>query len=412
MKNKILAALLSLIAAGSAWADDAPIEGRWLMSDPCEGYSYRSDYRLELAEGGTASLSMPINIDGESSYNEDNPFYLADAHLSTTGTWQKTAAGLTLSFDQAIESSIDKVYFQDSQSVRAAINALLSTKKEEMTDFIKTRLGSVKISELNEYSLSIAKGSTKSAFARQGVASGEMEEADKALRADEYFEYDSTRRIVTRFKRHYNDGTVTFDAEKGTVIEFANGDRFEGKCRLGCIHPGGVITTPDKNSFDEALQVARRIHERPMISDQMFEIKEGTYHYANGSDEQWVKGASSYLLNIAVEAHNSKVMDKLKILRSTCAAAKKKLIAEGFRQSQVTALIDNCTVEYGMPRELFLRAKQLGANVTLSNPFVVDNRYRAYIVSFIDLKTGDTILDSIVRFHWLSDKVIYIGSDF
>lgn len=223
------------------------------------------------------------------------------------------------------------------------------------------------------------------------------------------------------FKKKFKDATVTFVSNGSSIVEYNNGDKFEGVARFGLVFFDGRKFDPSTNrgvgSYEENYDAMRNsVMNQESLNDVEFYIKSGTYTFADGSTQEWKDGsttnqknsmnadrerAQKVVIKKAIEEKKARLAD----LAITCAKTRRQLIAEGYSAAYVNSLFDHNTILTGTPKSMIERAAQLGCNFTIEMKMKdKESGHTQWALAFESQDGREWI--QYVTFHSLTNRVI------
>lgn len=201
---------------------------------------------------------------------------------------------------------------------------------------------------------------------------------------------------IMSFIKAYKDGAVYFhdiNLKEQSKIEFIGKGKFSGKFHFGSLRA-------DNNIKD--FKYLKDEWNNESISSFYFVIVEGDYTDSKGVCEHWVKGRTENDYKKIVADYNKRMelaqaefVAKLKTAREN---AKRTLISEGFNESDVNALLYQCTIEKGMPMRLIKRADELNANLKIELDVKIDG-FPRQLVSIYNAENGELIFQKFIGYN-------------
>ena len=158
------------------------------------------------------------------------------------------------------------------------------------------------------------------------------------------------------------------------------------------------------------------------MSDLQVRYWYGTLTKANGTVLKFDHGMTDRQINqfaknigTISDIIDQEIAASCKQLKEKSMATKKQLLSEGFAPTYVNSMFDQFRILTDTPKALIDRAIQLGCHIT-RHPVVMEDAHfnwkksgETYAIVITNYNTGNDAFEGFVKFHWLSNRVMYVG---
>lgn len=377
------------------------VVGRWYLEDPNQDPHSSSYYVLSFTEDGKVFFTFYADYYGPWEKGNSTPFYQKGT-IIRRGIYELQGSDIVFKWYKRNDDDMELKDFSATPLQPMSSNQRkLSQQDENMANMVRQALKSGNLLSVSNIQLVFKSSSC-------GSLSFSRSDGRKAIqKADANMQFD-TNGCLTSFKHYYNDGVMTFTGNDNYVIEYSNGDRYQGTA---------LVSTLRTTSSEE---LSKRILNVPSLSDMDILYWTGTLTLANGKTIKYTKMMTERQqqglqnnLEAAVNDLNAMAQAELSTMRENAARAKQTLLSEGYPARYVNALFDRYTVMIGTPKELIDRALELKCHIT-RHPVVLTDTHtddKTYGILIVNPNTGQEMFEGYIRFYWLTDRVNYVGLD-
>ena len=401
------------------------VVGQWKMTDAYQmGNSY-CYFTLDLSADNIAMLELSANYYGTGTKDLLGKPYYASKTFKAVGTFKLMDNRIMFNWDpsQKTATNLIRKYNTDG-TIPATVKTNADAKENQFTQMLNTILSTAIVSSITDRQLTITGNGMPVVFTRDGGLDEEMTALKKAQKSNEYFKMNTTTGTIKAFKHYFDDGVVTFDTDnegKWFIIEYNNGDKYEGGGTVGLFDGDGTLV----NSYGRVSDYqgfCQAILEIPTLSDLQVRYWYGTLTKANGTVLKFDHGMTDRQINqfaknigTISDIIDQEIAASCKQLKEKSMATKKQLLSEGFAPTYVNSMFDQFRILTDTPKALIDRAIQLGCHIT-RHPVVMEDAHfnwkksgETYAIVITNYNTGNDAFEGFVKFHWLSNRVMYVG---
>lgn len=400
------------------------VVGQWILSDPYQMSNSYCYYLLELTHDNMAMITLTTNYYGvDKRYNK--PYYACKT-FNAGGSYQLSENRIIFKWDKSQKKNTSlKRKYNTEGTIPPIVQTNVDDKEKQFSQMLSTVLNTATISLVSDRQLTISDSKVPVVFTRDGDEDEQLVALKKEQKSKEYFHFNETTGEIKAFKHYFNDGVVTLDKdnqeEKWFIIEYNNGDKFEGGGNVGVFAGDGKFVGSNEKPSNYK-EFCNAILEIPNLSDLDLLYWYGTFTKANGTILKFEKGMTNRQINqfaknlgTISDIIDQEVAAYCKQLKDKSMAAKKQLLAEGFAPAYVNSMFDQFRILNGTPKALIDRAIQLGCHIT-RHPVVMEDAHfnwkksgETYAIVITNYNTGNDVFEGFVKFHWLNHRVMYVG---